>query len=240
MSRNDRQNPEDGGDAGARPPATTGDANGGATGGADHPRELLASYVLGLLEGDELERVEEHLARCPICAAEVRGLRATLDVLPLAVTPVTPPPTARRALMDRVAATVRGAPRAEQEAMAIATAAGPAARWPRASAGAAGWAAALACVAVAAVSTWQLVATRSELAAERQERAAAEATLRGQMAALNQLDPQATRVATVSGTPQSSAIQGRVVYQPNRTTALALWEHLPPLPADKVYQFWLI
>ena len=28
--------------------------------------------------------------------------------------------------------------------------------------------------------------------------------------------------------------------QPNRTTALALWEHLPPLPADKVYQFWLI
>ena len=30
------------------------------------------------------------------------------------------------------------------------------------------------------------------------------------------------------------------VYYGTPNIALALWEHLPPLPADKVYQFWLI
>jgi predicted anti-sigma-YlaC factor YlaD len=56
----------------------------------------LGAYVLGALEPGERRRVEEHLARCPSCAAELaefEGLPALLDrvdptdLTPVAVTP---------------------------------------------------------------------------------------------------------------------------------------------------------
>ena len=228
MSRGNRG---DRGDLG--PPSTSG-------GSAEHPDELLASYALGLLEGDEHEQVEEHIRGCPTCAEEVHELREALDALPLAVPPVMPPPAARQALMDRVSASVRGERRAAPDEAAVATRHDPAGRgkgvWP----GTAGWAAALAGAAVAGLSIWQAAVVRNELAAARQERAATEAALRRQVEALSQLDPQATRVAALRGGPQAAAIEGRVVYQPNRPTALAVLDHLPPLQPGQVYQLWLI
>jgi hypothetical protein len=56
----------------------------------------LGAYVLGALEPGERRRVEEHLARCPACAAELAELEALpalldrvdpADLTPVAVTP---------------------------------------------------------------------------------------------------------------------------------------------------------
>jgi anti-sigma factor RsiW len=56
----------------------------------------LGAYVLGALEPGERRRVEEHLARCPACAAELAELAALpglldrvdpADLSPVAVTP---------------------------------------------------------------------------------------------------------------------------------------------------------
>src|SRR5437867_3562352 len=118
------------GDVGERPPAV-------APAEAEHPRDLLASYALGLLAGDEHDRVEAHIRECPTCAPEVQELRAALDALPLSVAPVAPPPAARQALMARVSATVRDAPRAQRE-VTMATALRPAG-WPSSWGAAAGW-----------------------------------------------------------------------------------------------------
>src|SRR5207249_9929911 len=130
-----------------------------------------------------------------------------------------PPPAARQALMARVSATVRDAPRAQRE-VTMATALRPAG-WPSSWGAAAGWTAALACAAVAAASAWQLALTRGELATLRQDRAAAESRLQAQAEVLGQLDPQVTRVAALRGSAQAAAIQGRVVFDANSPTALA-------------------
>jgi anti-sigma factor RsiW len=58
----------------------------------------LGAYVLGALEPDERRRVEEHLRRCPACAAEVAefsalpGLLARVDPADLSPGGVTPSP----------------------------------------------------------------------------------------------------------------------------------------------------
>jgi anti-sigma-K factor RskA len=214
------------------------DARPAAGNGPEHPSDLLASYVLGLLDGDEHDQVEEHVRGCSTCTEEVQELRGVLDVLPFAAPPVAPPPAARQALMDRVAASRRDAPDARRDVTpAVPPKSGG---WLGAWGASAGWATALACAAVAGVSVWQLAVTRNELSALRQERAAAETRLLAQIDALGQLDPQVTRVAALRGDAQAATIQGRFVYQPNSATALAVLEHLPPLQPGKTYQFWLI
>ncbi|WP_167762292.1 zf-HC2 domain-containing protein [Blastococcus sp. CT_GayMR20] len=56
----------------------------------------LGAYVLGALEPDERQQVEEHVRTCPACAAELAGLRSLPgllervrpeDLLPVPVTP---------------------------------------------------------------------------------------------------------------------------------------------------------
>jgi hypothetical protein len=70
---------------------------------------FLGAYVLGALDPDERRGAEQHLADCPVCAAELeefRGLTALLDRVPVdevTAEPVTPSPE----LFDRVAAAAR-------------------------------------------------------------------------------------------------------------------------------------
>lgn len=58
-----------------------------------HPTNLLPGYVLGDLDGVETGTVETHLSTCPVCRAEVSGLRNALfsmaDDLPGAAPPAS-------------------------------------------------------------------------------------------------------------------------------------------------------
>ena len=76
--------------------------SGAAAAPGPHPDDLLPAYALGSLEADEIQAVERHLATCPQCAAEVDRLRRTVDLLPLAATPVPPPQGSREALFSRI------------------------------------------------------------------------------------------------------------------------------------------
>jgi anti-sigma factor RsiW len=76
--------------------------SGAAPAPGPHPDDLLPAYALGSLEADETEAVERHLATCRQCAAEVDRLRRTVDLPPLAATPVPPPQGSREALLSRV------------------------------------------------------------------------------------------------------------------------------------------
>jgi anti-sigma-K factor RskA len=70
----------------------------------------LGAYVLGALEPDERRAVEDHLARCPICSAELaefQGLTPLLDrVRPEDLEPVTVTPSPD--LFDRMSAAAVG------------------------------------------------------------------------------------------------------------------------------------
>ena len=62
---------------------------------------LTGSYALDALSDDEQADFEKHLARCPSCTEEVRGLRETAARLAMA-TAVTPPPEMRTRVLAAV------------------------------------------------------------------------------------------------------------------------------------------
>jgi hypothetical protein len=53
-------------------------------------RELLAAHALGALEADEAAAVEQHLAACADCRAELAGLRRVADGLAAALEATSP------------------------------------------------------------------------------------------------------------------------------------------------------
>jgi anti-sigma factor RsiW len=67
----------------------------------------VGAYVLGVLDADERRQVEEHVAACEVCAAELAELRG----LPRLLEPVEATPSPE--LFERVAAAAR-APRARR------------------------------------------------------------------------------------------------------------------------------
>jgi anti-sigma factor RsiW len=85
----------------------------------------LGAYVLGALEPGERRRVEEHLARCPVCAAElteIEGLPALLDrVDPADLTPVAVTPSPE--LFARMSAAATPPSRLRLRAVALVAAA---------------------------------------------------------------------------------------------------------------------
>jgi anti-sigma-K factor RskA len=65
------------------------------------------AYVLGALEGDELEAFRAHLATCALCRDEVGAFQEVVDTLPL----LAPPQPVPRGLKRRVMSQVRAEPR---------------------------------------------------------------------------------------------------------------------------------
>jgi anti-sigma-K factor RskA len=66
--------------------------------------DTVAAYLLGALEGEELQRFEAHLEGCPACGDDLIALRTVVDALPVAAPPVAPPPELRARLMATVRA----------------------------------------------------------------------------------------------------------------------------------------
>ena len=70
--------------------------------GHDQWEDATAAYVLGALDETERAAFEEHLAGCPACREEVDELRPAVEVLPISVEPVDPPPALKARIMAEV------------------------------------------------------------------------------------------------------------------------------------------
>jgi anti-sigma-K factor RskA len=185
--------------------------------------ELGAAYALGALEPDERRAVEAHLATCPEPHTEVRSLLGVEQVLAMSLEPVQP----SAALRERVMASIERAPR-ERRAAAVRPRA-PVERRERR-----GWLdwlsprvarplAVAAVVALVAVGAWGL--NLQALLAERDRalRAVADAIAAGETT---------FRVEGEAG-------RGYVVDTPGEGAALVVAD-LASLPADKIYELWLL
>jgi anti-sigma-K factor RskA len=64
--------------------------------------DTLAAYLLGALPDAEVEEFEGHLAGCERCRDEAASLQAAVDVLPVAVPPVSPPTELKSRVMSVV------------------------------------------------------------------------------------------------------------------------------------------
>lgn len=182
--------------------------------------ELAGSFALGAVERDEEEVVAAHLASCDQPHREIRESMGAGELLATSLEPVAPP----AALRDRLMATLERIPQAHR----------PLVPAPSPPTGRAGWLdwlsprlarplALAAVVALLAVGAWNLGLQSQIGQRDAALRAVASAIANGQAA------------FRVDG----SAGRGYVVDTPGAGAALVVAD-LQRLPADRLYELWLI
>jgi anti-sigma-K factor RskA len=190
-------------------------------------------YALGALDADEKVLIEAHVASCADCAQKVAEAQGRMALLAFAAPRVEPSPRVKEILMRRLHATAEGPggslARSEPE-----PAGGTFARW---------WAVLLplsGALALATMLLWlhniqldrQLADLRATIAAQQKQLDDS----RHVADLLAARDTIVVPLAAQKGEPQGTA---RVVYN-SREGMLMYDGTLPPAPADKVYQIWLV
>lgn len=191
----------------------------------EHVEELIDLYALGALEPAEQAAVDEHLDSCPRCRLQAE--EAKRIVLLLAWTPDQhdPPPHLRERVQRRIAQLQRlegNGPRLWWQRLLAEL---------RRPATALAYAAALVLALLSVGLAGRLGQTRGELAT-LQER------LAQQQQVIELLRAPDTRLVTF----QSQTTPGtlRLLLDPDGRSAYVIAAGLPPLPADRTYQLWLI
>lgn len=208
--------------------------------------DLLPSYCLGALDGEDLAELRRHLeGRCPECEQLLAGWQASLEAIAGSVEPVAPSETARarllRALPSRRGSAHAGAPR------------GSAMRQRRGAL----WGGLAASVLALLVAGWSLVEQRrleQEVALLRAERSALERRLglfdsqleraRSEIGrlgnALRLVNAPHTRSVILAGRGPSPRASATAYLRPQAGRAIVYAYELPPLAPDQSYQLWYI
>jgi anti-sigma-K factor RskA len=207
--------------------------------GANHEEQkaLAAAYVLGALDAEERRSFESHLASCPECAAEVRSLQPVTAGLALAVPPRTP----RAELRERVLATVRADRKGGRADLKV----GPytTMSWlPMA-------AMLLLTVGVGAYAA-RLHLRVVDLEARLEQAIIQAASADRAMADARRVALEAQQAMAVLAAPDLARIELAGQSAAPNATGRALWSrqrgmvftasNLPPPPAGKVYQVWIV
>jgi anti-sigma-K factor RskA len=214
-------------------------------GDMDHAaqRDAAGLYALGALAGAEREAFEAHLATCEECAAEVRSLGTVVHVLPYAAPQVDPP----AALRARVLAAA-GDPNVSSRATVT--------RMPARSRSwfeDPGWLAAAALVALVVGLGAYTVNVRQRVGGlelqlgealtrlDRSEQQLAEAVRAAERSQtrLAVLTAPDLKQVNLAGQPAAPRAAGRAWW--SRANGLLFAANdLPPLPAGRIYQVWLL
>ena len=201
----------------------------------DELHESTGAYVLGALTDEDRASFEAHLAGCAACREEVRSFREVVRGLDLAVEQHVPP----AALRERVLAGAArlAAPRADA----------PASR--RVSP--ASWATAAAAAAAVLIGLYaatlrgrvqsledELLALRSETSTLRRdlEQARTRTSVAERMTFV--LAANDMRRVDLTGQAAAPTAVGRALW--SRSSGLIFSADLPPAPADRVYQLWVV
>lgn len=216
--------------------------------------ELLPSYALGALEGEERAAVEEHLAACPECARELAVWRDTTERLADAVPPVVPSADVRGRVLEAVEPEPDVAP--ARPARPTTVHAAPSAAYRRRSSSAP-WLAAAAALAALVLAGWALARQgalveelrragdeRQRLLAEQDALRAEVAQARGRLAELSStlelVGSPVTRRIALAGLGSGAGAAGTALVDPEHGEARFTARGLPELPADRTYQLWYI
>lgn len=202
--------------------------------------ELVALHALGALDPEERARLEGHLAEgCETCEGDLaRALRVAEELL-IAVPPVPLIPGARERLLSRVRADAAAAPRRNLA---------PARRrvWvPIAAAASLALAVGLGLYArtLRGVIDQERAARRDlegTLLAERRTREDLQAQASRLEQAVSALTAPGTRAVTLAGLGPAPGASARAFLDPEKRQLLLFVDHLPPLPAGRTYQLWVI
>jgi anti-sigma-K factor RskA len=184
----------------------------------EHVDDLLALYALGGLEADEARRVDAHLTQCAPC----RALAKQEQQLVLAVAAATPPRAPDSRLKARLLAQVG----AVQSKPARHTDRQP--NWlalPR-------WVLAGLSLALALLAGWNVYLTREIQTLQRQ--------VRGSTSAVALISSPDTAAITLEGRGAMPSASGQAYVDFDSQDVVLIVRRLEPLPADKIYQAWVV
>jgi len=179
--------------------------------------ELLGAYALDALNDEERKAADAHLAECPKCTHTLQQLQAIVDLFPLSVPAVDPPPRLKAQILARIQAEEAARLSPAQNAPTAVPRRKPRARWRTALLAASTLALFL---LLAAMFVWNI-------------------SLRQQVAQLS------TRVAPpviyqIHGIGATATATGQVIYYPQQNITVLRLYHLPALTGTQIYQGWLL
>src|SRR5262245_37618889 len=205
--------------------------------------ELLALHAIGALDGDDVERLEAHLATgCAACTSELAEFERAGALLAWTAAPVSPPAALRERLLDSLEvrpATERGPipfpPRVQTQA-------------PRSRPAAV--AAAFVLLAAAAIAivflTTALIAAQSQLdnavrqiADARSREQEKDAKIEKQGRIIDVVSDPGVRIVPLSANATAEAGVS-VAWNAKEQRGLLVARNLPKVAADKAYELWLI
>jgi anti-sigma-K factor RskA len=199
-------------------------------------RDDLPLYAVGALTGEESERLQRHLAECPACREELKGLNEAAAQIALAVEPAAPPVHFREQLMARLD---------EQRSAAVVPNEGRhrISDHHRERRSVWFWAPAFATLlfALAFVAVWR---QNRRLDEETRDLSARLATSREALDRAGELihaltAPDAQHVSLVAAGAKVQQ-EAKAVYSSRQHSLVLLADHLNPLPAHKTYELWLL
>jgi anti-sigma-K factor RskA len=194
-------------------------------------------YALGALDGEEKTTFESHLRTCTHCQQQLAEAQTLCALIGMSTEPVTPPPSVKAGLLQRV--------KAEPRRAAAAVPAKPAARkrhWGlRFSLGFAAIA-----VILALTTAWlwklnehhlqQLDALQTQLDATQEQAEQNAAAMHAVTAVVGAPDTINVTLQQQAGGPPG---QAHVLY--NARLGMVVYSgEVAPAPADKSYQLWLV
>lgn len=173
-------------------------------------QENLSAYALGALDADEAAALRTHLQTCDSCRAELADYQRVSAGLLAALPPQAPGPALKRTLKKRLAAGTR-----------------PQFTWSLSRVATAG--AFVLLIALNVVSVSQIFSLKQQQAEQSRQRYS---------------EQTAIAMLAYPGTQSISfyqdGIAGSLLVDKTRNLLAVFAWHLPPAPAGKTYQMWLI
>jgi len=222
---------------------------------SDHPqRELAPMAALGALDGESLLEWNTHVAQCEDCRQELLALEGVAGSIGAATATEPPSPDLRRRVL---AAAGSGGPR-EAAPLSDGLRSTGAVRTPRRPAGpllaAAAGLFAVVFGGAALLYRFQRDGARQEAAdlrdrlgpleardrADRVRIAELELRLAEQAAFTTLFASEGTRTTTLAGLTASPGARGTMIWNPAHREAILIAAGLPPAPAGKTYELWVI
>jgi anti-sigma-K factor RskA len=173
----------------------------------------LAAYALGALDSEEVSALEAHLRTCDECRSELEDYQRLSSGLLTALPPQNPPPRLKRSLQKRLQGQQRSAR--------------PASSWSLNRTLIAG--ALLLLIALNIVSIFEVYSIKKD-----------QAELIGQYGSNQTAIAMLAYPSTQSIGFDQNGISGSLLVDKNRNLLAVFAWHLPPTPAGKTYQMWLI